>query len=569
MSKVSGGRAVVEVLRQERVTHVFGVIGTATLEIFDALYDAPDIAYVGVRHEQNAVHMADGYARISGRPGVVLAGQPGPGATNVVTGLAEAKLAFSPVLVIAGATVTGQVDRDTFQEVDQQALFAPVTKKALTVATAARIPEYLDDAFRVARAGRQGPVAVNIPGDLLADQIEPGDAGASADRSGHAVAPSREALTRAAAILNDAKRPLVIAGAGVKWAGASTALVALAEALNAPIAASAGNGDVVPNDHPLFVGQVGPRGNTVATELARTADVVLALGTRLGFNTTLFKHDNLSVEARIVHVDVEPSAVGRYFPVALGVVADAGEAAAGLLPLVVGDPEREAWVAQAQSGRRELLASRAEVAARITDPLHPVTVFTAIQSALPRDAIVTVDTGTISLTATDVMQTYEPPALLTPLDFGLVGFSYPAGLGAKAAAPQRPVVSVMGDGGFGMSMIELGTALSAGLPTVTVVLDNGCWGAEKAYQRDFFDGRYVGADILNPAFDEVARAYGAVGVTATTPDEISAAVARGLEATTPTVVQVAVDPDTMSSFRRDSFPHRTRPAAAGSTDAGR
>jgi thiamine pyrophosphate-dependent acetolactate synthase large subunit-like protein len=291
--------------------------------------------------------------------------------------------------------------------------------------------------------------------------------------------------------------------------------------------------------------------------------VILALGTRLGYNTTLFKHDNLSADAAIIQIDIDSSAVGRYFPVAVGIVADAGEAAASLLPLIQGGAAEKSWLQDAQSARRDLLEHRAALA-RESDgsPFHPMTVFAAVQQVLPRNAIVTVDTGTISLHATDSMRTFEPTALLTPLDFGLVGFSHAAGLGAKAAAPGRPVVSLMGDGGFGMAMVEIGTALAAGLNTVTVVLNNGCWGAEKAYQRDFFEGRYVGADIVNPAFDVVARAFGANGVRAETPGELAGAVEAGLAANTPTVIEVEVDPATITSFRRDSFPHRVGVSAS-------
>ncbi len=555
MAKMTAGAAVVEALRTAGVTHVFGVIGTAMLEVFDALYDCDDITYVGVRHEQNAVHMADAFSRVNGRGGVVLGGQPGPGATNMVTGIAEARLAFSPVVILAGATTSKQVDTDTFQEIDQQALFTPITKRTVTANTAGRIPEYVLDAFRTAESGRRGPVVVNIPGDLLAHEI---DVSIVAPDPTAAPAPGADALERAAAVLNGAERPLIIAGAGVKWARATDKLIALAERMDAPIAASAGHGDVVPNDHPLWAGQVGPRGNTVATGLAREADAILAIGTRLGYNTTTFSNDNVSADAKIVHVDIEPSAVGRHFPIEVGIVADAGETLAALLPLVESAPGRASWVAGVQSGRAELLESRAEAARAVTSPLAPASVFAAVQQALPRDAIVTVDTGTISLHATDSMQTYAPPALITPLDFGLVAFSHAAGLGAKAAAPDRPVVSLIGDGGFGMSMVEIGTAIDAGLNTVTVVLNNGCWGAEKAYQRDFFDGRYLGADNVNPSFDTVARAFGARGVLAETPEEIAAAVDEGLASGEPTVVEVPVDPETITSFRRDSFPNRVK-----------
>ena len=558
---MSGGVAVVEALRRQGVTHAFGVIGTAMLELFDALYDQTDISYVGVRHEQNAVHMADAYGRVRGRAGVVLAGQPGPGATNLVTGLAEARLAFSPVVALAGDTASSQVDRGTFQEIDQQALFTPITKRTMTVRSAGRIPEYVQEAFRTSESGRCGPVVVNIPGDLLASQIDAIFQPPEKLRAAGDVPPAAAALEQAAEILNRSKRPLIIAGAGVKWARASARLIALAERMNAPIAASAGHGDVVPNDHPLFVGQVGRRGNAVATELAKKADVILALGTRLGYNTTLFSHEIVSAEAEIVQVDIEPTAVGRYFPIAVGIVADAGATAEALAPLLRADPARSSWVTDAQERRRELLAERAGAADEAAVPLNPMAIFAAIQRVLPRNAIVTLDTGTCSLHATDAVQTFEAPSLLTPLDFGLVGFSHAAGLGAKAAAPDRPVLSLIGDGGFGMAMCEIGTALAAGLNTVTIVLNNGCWGAEKAYQRDFFEGRYFGADIVNPAFDQVARAFGANGVRAETVDDVSTALADALREDVPTVIDVAVDPDTITSFRRDSFPHRVAAGA--------
>jgi acetolactate synthase-1/2/3 large subunit/sulfoacetaldehyde acetyltransferase len=360
-----------------------------------------------------------------------------------------------------------------------------------------------------------------------------------------------------------AKRPLIVAGAGVKWARASNRLAALAERWNCPVAASAGHGDVLPADHPLFMGQVGRRGNVVATELLRSADVVIALGTRLGYNTTLFAPGSVAEGAKIVHVDIEPTAVARYFPAAVGIVADAGASIEAFLGIDGSSAQEASWVETAQRDRRELLGERATAASSGDDGLAPAGVYAAMQKALPRNAIVTVDTGTISLHATDALATFEAPGLLTPLDFGLVGFSYPAGLGAKAAAPDRPVVSVIGDGGFSMAMPELGTAMAAGLNTVTVVLNNGCWGAEKAYQRDFFGGRYVGADLVNPAFDEIAKAYGANGVRVETADDVTTALRDALAADRPSVIEVPVDPETITSFRRDAFPHRTsQPALA-------
>jgi thiamine pyrophosphate-dependent acetolactate synthase large subunit-like protein len=556
VTRITGGAALVDVLKQAGVRHVFGLIGTSLLEVLDVLHDDPDISYVGVRHEQNAVHMADAYARVSGRPGVVLACQPGPGATNLVTGLAQARLAYSPVVAVAGLPASGHIDTDVFQEIDQQSLFSPVTKQTRTVRAAGRLPEYLDEALRVASSGRRGPVVVNVPSDVLAAEVDTGQLGPARREPAAPPGPAAAAAARAAELLNGAQRPLIIAGAGVKWARASGPLMELADRLNAPVAASAGNADVVPNDYRLYAGQIGPRGNAVATGLARNADVILALGTRLGFNSTFYSYDNLSPTATIIQADIDPAAPGRYFPVEVAIVSDAGELIAALLPAVKQGPPREDWVDTFLAGRRALLDGRAS-AAGAAGALTPVAVCLAAQRALPRETIVTVDTGTCCMQATDVVQTFGGPgSFLTPVDFGLVGFAYPAGLGARAAAPGRPVLTVVGDGGFGMSMGEIGTAIGAGLATVTIIMNNGEWGAEKAYQRDFYGGRYVGADLVNPAFDQVAAAFGAAGVRAETAGDVTDAVAGALRDGVPTIIDVPVDPDQIISLRRDVFSHK-------------
>jgi acetolactate synthase-1/2/3 large subunit/sulfoacetaldehyde acetyltransferase len=325
------------------------------------------------------------------------------------------------------------------------------------------------------------------------------------------------------------------------------------------VLASGGHGDVMPNDHELYIGQAGPRGNDLATGLLRDADVVLAIGTRLGYNTTLFNQASLAPAARVVQVDITAEAIGRHFPVEVGMVADAGEAVRALAPLVSAQPRRSVWVEEAKAGRVRLLADRAAMVDREPEPMHPLTAVAAVQRALPRDAIVCADTGTTSLPVIDGVQTFVNPGLLTPLDFGLVGFSFPAALGAKAAAPDRPVVSFTGDGAFSMAMIELATAMEARLNTVTVILNNSCWGAEKAYQRDFFGSRFVGSDLRNPDFATIAKAYGARGVRTDSPAELSEVVAAALVADVPTVIDVDIRQDTMTSLRRDFFPHRPAP----------
>jgi len=560
MKKLSGGQAAVASLQAEKVEHVFGLIGSATMEMFDALYDARDISFIGVHDERTGAHMADGYARASGQAGVILAGQNGPGATNLVTGLAQAAAAFSPLVSIAGALSSQHVYRDAFQEVDQQTLFKPVTKKTWTVTSAERVPEMFREAYRTAMTPRRGPVQINLPRDVLSSTAEFPDFQAPEHyRSQTLPTGSEAAIREAAKMLRDAKQPVIVAGGGIKNSGAHEQALALAELLNAPIIMAPGHGDAIPFGHPLNAGQMGPRGNAVASRLAREADVILALGTRLGFNSTFYSYDNLNQAAQIIQIELDPTAIGRHFPVALGIWADAPTAARQLCD-VLGNldarTEVEAWTSAYKEERADYLERRDADADSDVYPIQPSGLYKELRNVLPKSAAITMDAGTLCLQATDALNYWEPPCLFTPLDFGLVGFSFACGLGIKTACPERPVVSLMGDGGFGMTLSELSTAVDHGINTVTIVMNNQCWGAEKAYQRDFFGGRYIGANISSPPFDKVAELYGAAGFRAERIAEVGEAVQAALDCGKPAVVDIAIDPAALYSFRRDSFKHR-------------
>jgi acetolactate synthase-1/2/3 large subunit/sulfoacetaldehyde acetyltransferase len=560
MTKMTGGQAVVDALRAEGVSHVFGLIGSAGMEIFDALFDAPDVRFIGVRDERTGVHIADGYARASGKAGVFLAGQNGPGATNLVTGLAQAHAAYSPVVALTGSLSSAHISRDAFQEVDQQSLFKPITKKTLMLTQTARTQEMVRESFRIAMSPRRGPVVLNLPRDLLAETAEfATDAGPKGRQFEGGFSGSRELLVRAADLLRGAKQPLILAGGGVKNSGCHTEVIALAEMLNVPIALSPGHGDAIPCTHRLYAGQVGPRGNPVASDLAKRADVILALGTRIGFNTTFYSYDNLNKDAHIIQVEVEPTAIGRFFPVEVGILGAARDVAEDLLALLqTHEPCAQVadWTANFASARAAMLSQRDIAAGEGSDPLQPGFLFKVLRDVLPDDTMYTMDAGTLCLQGTDQMRYVQPPALFTPLDFGLVGFSYACGLGVKLAQPHRTVVSLMGDGGFGMAHSEIGTAVENGINTVCIVMNNGCWGAEKAYQRDFFGERYIGADVLNPPYDKIAELWGAAGFRVDRAADLAETIAKAVACGRPAIVDVQIDPKALYSFRRDSFKHR-------------
>lgn len=558
----NGGQLVVEVLRAHGVDTVFGLIGSATMELFDALYGADDIRFVGVRDERTGVHMADAYARTTGRPGVILAGQNGPGATNLVTGLAQALRAYSPVVALAGAISTEHHQLDGFQEVDQHALFTPVTKRTFDVVQRKRLGDLMTQAFRTALSPRPGPVLVNLHRDVLSQEHDDSTNATPLYRSegvdGVRPLASSAVVERTAALLSGAQRPVIVAGGGVKYREWEP-VTELAELLGAPIVTSAGHGDAVPSTHSHYAGQMGPRGNPIATGLVKDADAILVLGSRLAFNSTFFSYDNMGRDAQIVQVEMDATALGRYFPVVLGVLADAPGFAGQLSEALTGHEPKQSvrsWLEAFRARRNELLEQRERDGAVDTVPIQPARVWKALRAVLPEDVIVTLDAGTLGLQAHDVLPYRRPPALITPVDFGLVGFSFAAGLGAKVANPDRTVVSLMGDGGFGMAHSEISTAVQAGINTTAIVLNNGVWGAEKAYQRDFYGGRYIGADVLNPPYDELARLYGAYGFRVEHPDELESVISEAMATDKVAVVDVKVDPDALYSFRRDSFAHR-------------
>jgi acetolactate synthase I/II/III large subunit len=545
MAQMKAGLAVVEALRAEGVDHTFGVVGTTTNSIVTEMYGRSDIRFVDTRHEEGAAFMAYGYARASGKPTACLT-TSGPGTTNLITGVALAYKGRAPVVVIAGDVGRDFIYRDGSQAFDLVGIFKPITKLALQVNRSERILEMLHYAFRAALADKCGPVFIDIPRDLLDNQTLEGEV--LPPRAYRAVehrnAGDAQAVQRAAALLGQAQRPVLLVGGGVIDAEASKEAVALAEALDMAIVPSYGHHDAVPNSHHLYVGPPGGRGSGEAAEALHRADVILALGTRLNQGTTFWDNRVINPATQIVQVDVDSQEIGRNYPVAVGIVGDARAVAEALLAALreahpQGRPNA-AW-------RSEIAALAARRQARLADelsltgePMMPQRVYPELRKVLPRDCMVTLDAGVAPGLAYDRLNFEIPRTFFNYAGHGGLGMGLAVGLGTKLGRPDRPAISLQGDGGFLYASQELNTAVRHNIPLVAIVLNNRCHGAEKAQQQRLFGAKYIGVDLVNPRFDKLAEVYGALGMYVQRPDEIADAVKTALAADRPAVIEIPV-----------------------------
>lgn len=546
--RMNAGEAVIELLRQEGVSKIFGIVGSSFLDILDPLYDRTDIEFVGVRHEQGAALMADGYSRISGAPSVCLATN-GPGVLNLTYGIASAFVSHSPVVVLAPSASRDHQYRDSTQEFDQVALFKPITKACFPVNKIERLPDALRQAFRIATSGKMGPVMIDLPRDLLPGaEIDVDIAPPNTYRTGQTRARGdRNLIDKAASTLLSAQRPVIVAGGGIEWSMASEEVTRMADLLGAAIVTSYGRADAVPNDHPHFLGHLGRLGSDEAIEAIRRADVILAAGTRLSQSTTFYDNRFIPADARIVQIEVDPKEIGRNYPVEVGIEGDAKAVLEDLIEKVREAEPRpnQAWVTDVRDwfARRE---QRLQAEGRLNEsPIKPQRAYAEMRKVMPRDAIIALDAGLAPNFGQDRLNYYQTRSLIMSLDLGGLGFSFPASLGAKFAAPDRPVINFNGDGGFLFNAQEFATAVRYGLKVVSVVMNNGCWGSEKAYQRYAFNERYVGADTNNPRYDKFAELFGGTGFYVENPADIGDVLLQALNADGPSIIEIPTDPDEM------------------------
>jgi acetolactate synthase-1/2/3 large subunit/sulfoacetaldehyde acetyltransferase len=545
MDRLTGGRAVVELLKAEQVRYIFGIVGSTFLEVLDALYDDRGVEYINVRHEQAAAFMADGLARVTGQPAACLV-TSGPGATNLMTGVAAAWVAHSPVVVLVGGIPLEHHDRDAFQEFDLVSMFRPVTRLAVQIRQPERIPELLRAALRAASSGRRGPVFVEIPRDVLHGELPRTDLlPPHRYRVSHPLPAHPEAIGEAVRLLRTAERPLLLVGGGVTWAGATELIVRLSEQGTMPMITAYGRNDAVPNDHPLYLGPLGRAGAPEAASACRRADALVVVGSRLAQFTTHFDDRYIRPGIPLIHIDIESRDIGRYYPVAVAIQADAREACQALLEGLghAGAPDRTAWRREAESLRGQRQARLAAEAGLAAKPMKPQRIYAELRRALPPETIVALDAGAAPAYGYDRLHFARPRTFLTPLDLGGLGFAFPAALGAKLGRPDAPVLAIHGDGGFLMNAQELETAVRHGIAVTTIVMNNNCWGSEKAYQKHFYSGRFIGCDIGNPRYDEYARIFGARGYYVEHPDQVGDAVRSALGSGQPAVIEIPIDPE--------------------------
>ncbi|WP_457620902.1 acetolactate synthase large subunit [Methanopyrus sp.] len=541
----TGARVLVECLKEEDVEHIFGYPGGAVLPIYDEIYDEVSIEHILVRHEQGAAHAADGYARVKGKPGVCMA-TSGPGATNLVTGIATAYMDSSPVIAITGQVPTTMIGKDAFQEVDAVGVFMPITKHNYQIGKPEEIPEVVKEAFKIAVTGRPGPVHIDVPKDVQEAEVDveiPKTVeveGLNVVKRGHPMQ-----IKRAAELLAEAERPVILAGGGCVISNATRELIELAELLGAPVATTLMGKGVFPEDHPLALGIAGMHGTKAANYALTECDVLLAVGCRFSDRTT-GDPSGFAPEAKIIHVDIDPAEIGKNIPVDVPIVGDAKLVLRDLIKELKRRKylrERKRW-----GERIEELKAEVEMPPEPTESeqrINPRELVRVLYEVLKdRNYILTTDVGQNQMWMARYFPVEEPRRFISSGGLGTMGFGLPAALGAKVAAPDKTVVAVVGDGGFLMTAQELATAVDNDIEVKVFVMDNRLLGMVAQWQRLFYDER-LSESKLDEKTDivKLTESYGAVGITVEEPDELESAVEDAFETPGTVVVDVFVDPE--------------------------
>ncbi len=549
MAKMSGAQALLESLEREKVDTIFGILGGANLPVYDALCDHKKIRHILARHEQCAAHEAEGYARASGRAGVCMA-TSGPGATNLVTGIANAYMDSSPIIALTGQIPTTSpnssymIGRDAFQEADIIGITTAITKYNYQPRTVAEIPVAVKSAFYLATTGRPGPVLIDLPKNIQSG-ITDFEFTDKIDVGGYKLPPEPDMakIIEAADLLAKAERPIILAGGGVIIAQSSDELTQMSDLLMAPVATTFMGKGAFPESHPLALGSIGMHGNPAANKLMGEADVMLAIGTRFSDRATA-NLDTFASHAKKIQLDIDAAEINKNIEVDVSIVADAKVSMKMLYAAVSKNllkGEGKAWTRHVKEAKEQL----SPLLKDLPRDLVPKALLGELRKLLPESAIVTTEVGQNQMWSALYFQSLKPRTFISSGGLGTMGFGFPAAIGAKVACPDRPVVDVAGDGSFIMSEQELACSVTENIPVIVIVLNNSVLGMVAQWQRMLYKRRYMAVNLgKTPDFVKLAEAYGAQGTRASSIEEFHKAVKAALTSKVTTVIDVPIGSET-------------------------
>lgn len=540
--RISGAEALVRSLLEENTDTVFGYPGGAILAVYDKLYDYTDrLHHILVRHEQGAVHAAQGYARVSGRTGVVIV-TSGPGAANVITGLSDAMMDSTPLVVITGQVGEQYLGSDAFQETDVVGITQPITKWAYQVRRAEDVPAAVARAFYIASTGRPGPVVLDISKDAQIGLLDWSYSPVQFIRSYNPLPDlDLSVIEKAAELINNASRPMLLVGQGVTLSNATDILRRFAEKASIPVGCTLLGLSAMPSDHPLMKGMLGMHGNIGVNYNTNLADVIIAIGMRFDDRVT-GNTDAYATQAKIIHIDIDPSEFNKTVPATVTINADAAQALSSLLPLV-NEAQHQGWIDSFD--RHNKVEADTVIDRELNRPagskMTMGEVISRISEATGNNAVAVTDVGQNQMMSSRYFRFNNPRSFITSGGLGTMGFGIPAAIGAKIAAPKRTVCLFCGDGGFQMTIQELGTIMQYGIGVKMVLLNNNFLGNVRQWQNLFFHQRFSQTPMINPDFIAIAAAYGIRGENVSDRDRLDDAISRMLADDSPYLLNVDID----------------------------
>jgi acetolactate synthase-1/2/3 large subunit len=542
MVEMIGAKALIASLEKEGVDIVFGIPGGANLPIYDELVDA-DFRHVLVRHEQAAAHMADGYARIKRKSGVCLA-TSGPGATNLITGIATAHADSIPMIAITGQVPVAMIGKDAFQETDIIGISNPCTKYAFQPRKAVEIPEVIKKAFYIAESGRPGPVLVDIPKDVQQEKTEIKFPDLIKVRGYKpAFDPDLSQIEKAIDLIMKAEKPILMAGGGVILSGAFHELQALAEILMCPVVTTFKGKGAFPENHPLAMGPIGMHGHAEANKIIIEADCIIAIGARFS-DRSVGRFDEFGKGMSIIHLDVDPAEIGKNKSVDVAVVGDVKSSLRTIIKMLTTkglrrDPDNS-WLKR----RKELIEYYTSTIKDYSREITAKKTLKKLRELLPSESIVTTEVGQCQMWASLHFDVISPGTFFSSTGLGTMGFGFPASIGAKAAKPEVPVVDIAGDGSFNMTENSLAVCVLEKLPVIVFLLNNYMLGMVAQWQRTFYNRRYMGVQQNRcPDYVKLAESYGAQGIRVQSMNELDKAIRTAINSEIATVIDIPIDPE--------------------------